>query len=165
MGQERCPPLQLGGWRELGSTPRPLSVVFQGADVLHYAEIGHPDSADESQPYGNVEALRPSANAATDYTEVKRPGQVGNKAAAGDTRPGAVTAAWGAQLEAGLGLDEEGQGWWGQCQRITWVASCSLRFLQKDTRCSSRRWRVFCLGKPAKTAFLIFFSPSIPESG
>uniref|UniRef100_A0A8B9TZ61 Ig-like domain-containing protein n=1 Tax=Anas zonorhyncha TaxID=75864 RepID=A0A8B9TZ61_9AVES len=46
-----------------------------GADVLHYAEIGHPDSADESQPYGNVEALRPSANAATDYTEVKRPGQ------------------------------------------------------------------------------------------
>uniref|UniRef100_A0A8B9Z8E6 Ig-like domain-containing protein n=1 Tax=Anas platyrhynchos TaxID=8839 RepID=A0A8B9Z8E6_ANAPL len=59
-----------------------------GADVLHYAEIGHPDSADESQPYGNVEALRPSANAATDYTEVKRPSQVGNKAAAGDTRPG-----------------------------------------------------------------------------
>nr|XP_038021483.1 uncharacterized protein LOC113845523 [Anas platyrhynchos] len=46
-----------------------------GADVLHYAEIGHPDSADESQPYGNVEALRPSANAATDYTEVKRPSQ------------------------------------------------------------------------------------------
>ncbi|XP_068511055.1 CMRF35-like molecule 6 isoform X1 [Anas acuta] len=46
-----------------------------GADVLHYAEIGHPDSADESQPYGNLEALRPSANAATDYTEVKRPGQ------------------------------------------------------------------------------------------
>ncbi|KAI6075676.1 CMRF35-like molecule 2 isoform X3 [Aix galericulata] len=46
-----------------------------GADVLHYAAIEHPASADESQPYGNVEALRPSANAATDYTEVKRPSQ------------------------------------------------------------------------------------------
>lgn len=57
-------------------------MVFQGADVLHYAAIEHPASADESQPYGNVEALRPSANAATDYTEVKRPSQVGNKAAA-----------------------------------------------------------------------------------
>ncbi|XP_068511054.1 protein CD300H-like [Anas acuta] len=46
-----------------------------GAEVLHYAGIKHPNGADESQPYGNVEALRPSANAATDYTEVKRPGQ------------------------------------------------------------------------------------------
>ncbi|XP_032055815.1 CMRF35-like molecule 6 [Aythya fuligula] len=46
-----------------------------GADVLHYAGIKYPNGADESQPYGNVEALRPSANTATDYTEVKRPGQ------------------------------------------------------------------------------------------
>ncbi|KAM9177814.1 uncharacterized protein V3H86_010498 [Mergus octosetaceus] len=46
-----------------------------GADMLHYAAIEHPASADESQPYGNVEALRPSADAATDYTAVKRPSQ------------------------------------------------------------------------------------------
>ncbi|XP_032055816.1 CMRF35-like molecule 3, partial [Aythya fuligula] len=46
-----------------------------GADVLHYAGIKYPNGADESQPYGNVEALRPLAKAATDYTEVKRPGQ------------------------------------------------------------------------------------------
>ncbi|XP_040386368.1 CMRF35-like molecule 1 isoform X2 [Cygnus olor] len=50
-------------------TPNP------GADVLHYADIDHPAGAGESQPYGNVEAFRPSANAATDYTEVKRPSQ------------------------------------------------------------------------------------------
>ncbi|XP_013034688.2 CMRF35-like molecule 3 isoform X1 [Anser cygnoides] len=50
-------------------TPNP------GADVLHYADIGHPASTGESQPYGNAEAFHPSANAATDYTEVKRPSQ------------------------------------------------------------------------------------------
>ncbi|XP_035198613.1 CMRF35-like molecule 1 [Oxyura jamaicensis] len=46
-----------------------------GADVLHYADIEHLAGAGESQPYGNAEALRPLANAATDYTEVKRHSQ------------------------------------------------------------------------------------------
>ncbi|XP_065591632.1 CMRF35-like molecule 5 [Cyrtonyx montezumae] len=55
---------------EMDSTRGTASV-----EVLQYADISHAEGAEQSQLYGNVGAVPASPPAATEYSEVKKPGQ------------------------------------------------------------------------------------------